>query len=78
MEILREEFFKKSKKDRNSIEWNGEKMRIAKFEDLYLAQCQLEGVIPNEHIKAHFWKNCVAIQGYEPRYCKVNKGIQRD
>ena len=78
MELLRKEFFKKPKKERTSIEWNGEKMRIAKFEDLYLAQCQLEGIIPNEDIKEHFWNNCVAIQEYEPKYCKLDKGPKRD
>ena len=58
MEQVWEDFFNKPKDERISIEWKGKNYRIAEFEDMYLAQCEKDGVMPNNDIKVHFWKNC--------------------
>lgn len=76
MEQTWTDFFNKPKDERISIEWNGKNYRIAEFEDMYLAQCKKDGVMPNNNIKEHFWKNCVDRQGYEPKFCK-NPDISR-
>lgn len=70
MEEAWKDFFNKPKDERISIEWNGKNYRIAEFEDMYLSQCKKDGVMPNNNIKEHFWKNCVDRQGYEPKFCK--------
>ncbi len=64
------DFFNLPKGQRKQIKWNNKEYRIAVFEDMYLAQCQKEGAEPNTEIKEHFWKNCVDIQEYTPKYCK--------
>ena len=70
MEQTWTDFFNRPKDERISIKWNGKSYRIAEFEDMYLAQCEKDGVMPNNDIKVHFWKNCVDRQGYEPKFCK--------
>lgn len=56
------------------IEFDGQKVRLAYFDDVYLLECEKAGIKPNKQIYDHFWKNCVAIQEYEPRFCKnVNR-----
>lgn len=62
------DYFSLPKEERKGIYWDGKKYRIAVFEDIYLACCQEEGVSPEKEISRHFWKNCVEIQGYEPKY----------
>ncbi len=69
MEKVWDNFFALPKEERNGIEWGGERLRIAVFDDMYLARCKEEGVNPKQEILDHFWRNCVDIQGYEPRYC---------
>ncbi len=56
---------------KNGIEWEGETLRPAMFDDKYLAQCEAEGREPDKTISDHFWKNCVEIQRYAPRYCSI-------
>lgn len=60
----------------SGILWNGEKMRLAVFDDLYLAQCKKEGREPLKEISDHFWKNCVEMNDYTPKFC-VQAGIER-
>nr|WP_297765654.1 DUF3990 domain-containing protein [uncultured Butyrivibrio sp.] len=69
METAWDNFFALPKEERNGIEWNGEKLRIAVFDDMYLAKCKEDGITPKQEIVDHFWRNCVDIQGYEPQYC---------
>ena len=59
------------------ITWDGEKMRLAEFDDKYLAQCQKEGIEPDRQIKEHFGKNCVEMNDYVPRFCVTEKGLER-
>lgn len=40
MERVWNEYFSKPQEERNGIEWNGEKIRLAVFEDKYIAKCQ--------------------------------------
>ena len=61
---------------RDGIEWNGQKMRLAVFEDMYLAQCGKEGREPLKEISDHFWKVCVEINEYKPNFCKRIIGEQ--
>ena len=61
----------------DGIIWNGEKMRLAVFDDMYLAQCQKEGVEPDKQIKEHFWKNCVEMQEYVPKFYINNNARER-
>ena len=61
---------------RDGIEWNGQKMRLAVFEDMYLAQCGKEGREPLKEISDHFWKLCVEINEYKPNFCKRINGEQ--
>ncbi len=71
MENKWNDFVAKSKEDKRSgIEWNGEKIRLAVFDDIYLAECQKNSITPNDKIKEHFWNNCVKIQGYMPQFVK--------
>ena len=70
MEQVWKDYFALPKEERNGIEWDGEKLRPAVFDDIYLAQCDKEVVTPNEQIFNHFWDNCVAIQDYVPKFCK--------
>ena len=70
MESAWHEYFEKPKCERKGIEWNGKLIRPALFDDLYLAQCQLDGMQPEQEIYNHFWNNCVAIQEYTPQYCQ--------
>lgn len=76
MEQTWTDFFNRPKDERISIKWNGKSYRIAEFEDMYLAQCKKDGIMPNNSVKEHFWKNCVDRQGYEPKFCK-NPDISR-
>ena len=69
MERAREEYFNLPKEERKGIKWNGELLRIAIFEDKYLAQCKKEGRVPDKNISKHFWNICVNNKGYEPEYC---------
>ncbi len=63
-------FFSTSKEQRgNKIELNGQMIRIAVFDDIYLAMCQKEQKIPDKKIYDHFWKNCVDYQEYTPQFC---------
>ena len=73
MEQLWDNYFSIPKENREFIEWNNERYRIAVFEDIYLLQCKEENKNPVQSISDHFWKNCVNYQGYEPRYCKLNE-----
>ena len=70
MEMVWNDFFALPKEQRKKIPWDGDNLRIAVFEDKYLAECQKANVVPNDKINNHFWKNCVDIQGYEPKYCR--------
>lgn len=63
---------------KNGIPWNGEKLRPAVFDDMYLAQCQEEGREPDKKIYDHFWGNCVGYQEYEPRFCTRNMNFSRE
>lgn len=60
---------------RGKISWDGKKMGIAEFEDRYLSACKDVGVSPNERISEHFWKNCVAANGYEPQFVRQQINI---
>ncbi len=76
MENAWKSYFEQPKEYRNGIKWNGTVFRPAEFDDLYLAQCSMEKHVPLKEIQAHFWKNCVEIQGYMPKYVKTR--INRD
>ncbi|MBO4847257.1 MAG: HipA domain-containing protein [Lachnospiraceae bacterium] len=72
MESSWNKFMTLPKEDKKSgIEWGGKKIRISEFDDIYISKCQRENVEPNKKISEHFWKNCVDIQGYEPKYCSL-------
>ena len=73
MERIWHEYMSLPKDQKSGIEWEGEKLRPAVFDDKYLAQCIIEKKTPDKEIREHFWKNCVNIQGYEPQFCSVNK-----
>lgn len=72
MEKIRKNYFAQPKENRTGIEWNGEQLRPAVFEDMYLAQCKKEGREPLKEISEHFWKNCVEMNDYTPRFCSGN------
>ena len=77
MENLWQDYFNLPKHDRKGIEWNGEKLRPAVFDDLYLAQCEKENVAPSKEIYDHFWNNCVKMQDYQPKYCGKDQSFQK-
>ncbi len=60
------------KEDRHGLTWNGENLRPAIFEDMYLAECEKAGITPKQEIKEHFWDNCVSLQEYQPKFIKHN------
>lgn len=62
------------KAQRKKIIWDDKELRIAVFDDMYLAQCKKENKTPNKAIYEHFWKNCVDIHDYKPKYCDHERG----
>ncbi len=69
MEAAWHEYFDDANAARNVIPWEGEKLRPAVFEDMYLGKCREAQVNPDEKIRGHFWNNCVKSQGYVPQFC---------
>ena len=69
MEKRWEQYFALPKNERKGITWNGKRIRIAVFEDIYIAKCQEAKIEPKKTIAEHFWQNCVAMQEYVPQYC---------
>ena len=78
MEDVWNEYFSRPSNQRNGIFYEGEKMRPAVFEDMYLALCKKVGTEPSDKIATHFWKNCVEMQEYEPVYVSCQQGIDGD
>lgn len=78
MQQIWHEYFETPKNERTKgILWEGKRLRTAVFEDKYLALCQEQGVQADHKIYDHFWKNCVAVQEYSPKYCS-EKGKHKD
>ncbi len=75
METVWNNYFSLPKDERKGIEWNNKKVSPAEFDDLYLSQCEKENKKPLKEITDHFWKNCVEIQGYTPRFCRSEHEI---
>ena len=79
MENIRSKYFAKPKEERNGIEWEGRKIKLSAFEDLYIAQCEKENKNPVPEIRKHFIEVCVEACEYEPKYCnKENLGLEED
>lgn len=74
MEKAWHEYMSLPKAQRKKIIWDDKELRIAVFDDMYLAQCKKENKTPNKAIYEHFWKNCVDIHDYKPKYCDHERG----
>ena len=76
MENAWHDYFSLPKEERRGIEYDGEKLRPAKFEDLYLRHCKDNGTEPDPKINEHFWKNCVEIQEYKPQFITKEERVR--
>lgn len=52
----------------------GKMYRPVEFEDLYIGQCQKEGITPASDILSHFNK-CADWMDYNPKHCDLNQAL---